>query len=479
MYTLKIGTKREVFWDDYLADAEKTTAFRRVCHPEGKEICFTFDQEQWIKPTSCSYPCVLKDDKGYRLYYSPYTFGKKEPYITICVIESEDGIHWKRPCLDIFPHPELSENNIVLEHIIDSAFVFYDTNPDCPENEKYKAVGPAKGPHNGEEDVFGLWCWTSSDGYHFTLSHMLTNQGRFDSLNTMFWKDGKYYCYMRDFHNIIPDGEISDATRDVRVMTSEDMIHWTTPKMLEFNDDYDIPLYTNNVVPYDRADHVFVGFPVRYREHKEMSDNIQQMPSLPQKLKARDYCEYPVDIKRVALVTTDCIFMCSRDGEHWFRYNEAFMTGGLENSENWVYGDCYLAYHWLDVGDDKLYMYNIDRHFVFDEAKHLCRYEIRKDGFACYMAGGDEAVLVTKPLEFSGKDLHLNFSTSAYGYIYVDVLDEDGNKIGDKESFEIYGDTIDRKICFSDSTDFSEFSGKAVRLRFRMRDAKLYSMKFE
>ena len=95
------------------------------------------------------------------------------------------------------------------------------------------------------------------------------------------------------------------------------------------------------------------------------------------------------------------------------------------------------------------------------------------------MADGEKRVLVTKPLTFDGKELHLNFSTSAYGYIYVDVLDEDGKQLSDKKSFEIYGDTIDRKICFEDGTDFSEFIGKPIRLRFKMRDAKLYSMWFE
>ena len=79
---------------------------------------------------------------------------------------------------------------------------------------------------------------------------------------------------------------------------------------------------------------------------------------------------------------------------------------------------------------------------------------------------------------FEGKDLHLNFSTSAYGYIYVDVLDEEGNPLSEKESFEIFGDTLDRTICFADGSDFSEYANKPVRLRFRMRDAKIFSIKF-
>ena len=95
------------------------------------------------------------------------------------------------------------------------------------------------------------------------------------------------------------------------------------------------------------------------------------------------------------------------------------------------------------------------------------------------MADGEERVLTTKPVVFTGKDLHLNFSTSAYGYIYVEVLDEEGNPLSEQKSFEIYGDTIDRKICFADGSDFAAFAGRTVRLRFTMRDAKLYSMLFE
>ena len=124
-------------------------------------------------------------------------------------------------------------------------------------------------------------------------------------------------------------------------------------------------------------------------------------------------------------------------------------------------------------------MYTKDWHRSYGKPKPLNRYEIRKDGFACYMADGEERILVTKPLVFEGSELHMNFQTSAYGYLYVDVLDEEGNPLSEKESFEVYGDNIDRKICFSDDSDFSEYAGKPVRLGFRMRDAKLFSIWFE
>ena len=131
-------------------------------------------------------------------------------------------------------------------------------------------------------------------------------------------------------------------------------------------------------------------------------------------------------------------------------------------------------------------MYTVGEHLVFASPEDgpkarnpLIRWAIRKDGFAGYAAGGSqEEVLVTKPLTFDGSTLYLNFSTSAYGHIYVDILDEDGNEIENATSFEVFGNNIDAPICLADGRDYSEFVGKPVRLRFRMLDAKIYSLHF-
>ena len=60
----------------------------------------------------------------------------------------------------------------------------------------------------------------------------------------------------------------------------------------------------------------------------------------------------------------------------------------------------------------------------------------------------------------------------------MDVLDAGGDPLSDGESFEVFGDTTDREIRFADGSDFSAYAGKAIRLRFRMFDAKLYSLYF-
>ena len=103
---------------------------------------------------------------------------------------------------------------------------------------------------------------------------------------------------------------------------------------------------------------------------------------------------------------------------------------------------------------------------------------MRKDGYACLEADREERVVVTPPLVFAGSVIPLNFATSAAGYIYVDVLDENGDRLSDGESFEIFGDTTDREIRFADGSDSSADAGKTIRLRFRMFDAKLFSLYF-
>jgi len=259
----------------------------------------------------------------------------------------------------------------------------------------------------------------------------------------------------------------------VRVMYSDDFINWTTPELIRFNDGVDMSLYTNNIIPCERAPHILTGMPTRYHERPGWSANYDQLPS------PRARKEYMERFgQRAGLAITDCLFMWSRDGLHWDKYNQAFLTPGYEHPDNWVYGDCYASYGFVDTGDQNLNFYTIDFHHSEGQPKPLNRYEIRKDGFGCYMAGGKEETLVTKPLIFEGSILHLNFATSAFGHIYVDVLDEQGAVISGK-SFEVFGDNIDRTVIFDDGTDFSRFAGKPVRLRFTMLDAKIFSMKFE
>ena len=89
--------------------------------------------------------------------------------------------------------------------------------------------------------------------------------------------------------------------------------------------------------------------------------------------------------------------------------------------------------------------------------------------------------LLTKPFKFSGNKLEINFVTSAAGGLRVEVQDETGKPIPGytlAESPEIIGDEIERVISWSSGADVSKLAGKTIRLRFVMRDADLYSLRF-
>ncbi len=467
-----IGNRREVLWDGALVEESLTTALLTQGGLGDGERVFTFDMP-W-EETCLGYTCLCRDPKGYKLYYKSHTVKADGSWdkMYISVLESEDGFSWRRPALSLVPFPGHPVNNIVRDDIPDNFFVFYDTNPACPKEERYKAVGRAK----EDGGPLRLICHVSEDGYVFRDGWELTRKGYFDTLNTVHFKDGKYTAYVRNFHYPKYPKEGVDYThwnnliRSITVMESEDFRHWSDPVELEYEDEDDYPLYTNQVISYYRAPHMRIGFPTRYVERPAWTENFDQLCDPAFRRRLMDATEV-----RSGLAITDCIFMSSRDGRRFHRFGEAFITPGYENPDNWVYGDCYPAYGLVEGEGGFDYMYQCLRYRSVGPRPLIAR-PIRKDGFACYRAGKEEARVVTKSLVYEGDVLHLNFETAVPGYIYVSVFDEEGNALSE-ESFEVFGNTVDRRVTVKGG--FAPYQGRPVRLSFRMREARLYSFQFE
>ena len=88
--------------------------------------------------------------------------------------------------------------------------------------------------------------------------------------------------------------------------------------------------------------------------------------------------------------------------------------------------------------------------------------------------------MATRPLRFGGKELVLNYATSAAGGVRVGLADAAAPipQFGLYECDEIIGDEIERVVRWKGGSDVSELAGQPVRLQFRMKDADLYSMQF-
>mgnify|MGYP002681993241 CR=1 FL=1 len=147
--------------------------------------------------------------------------------------------------------------------------------------------------------------------------------------------------------------------------------------------------------------------------------------------------------------------------------------------ENWTSRTNYTCYGIIPTGPATMSFY-IQRNYA-QPSQYLQRLELRIDGFASINAGYSGGEFITKPLTFAGKELELNFATSAAGSVWVELQQLDGTTIPGftkDECDEIIGDQIDRVVSWKGNTDVSAWAGKPVRLRFVMKDADLFAIRF-
>ena len=82
-------------------------------------------------------------------------------------------------------------------------------------------------------------------------------------------------------------------------------------------------------------------------------------------------------------------------------------------------------------------------------------------------------------MSFSFPDL--NFSTSAAGNIFVEIQDAEGPAIAGfqlEECQQIFGDALDYSVKWTEASDLKSIEGQAVRLRFVLHEADIFSFRF-
>jgi len=488
---LDVGSRLELFVDDFLIDRLVGKAERRLCPPEPQEIALVHDAP-W-EGSGSGYHSVFQDGPLYRLYYKAWHLDvstgklKSDAHpLYCCYAESEDGIRWRKPELGLHNFRGSKANNIVLTsdsigdvnqdagHIA----VFKDENPNCPAEAKYKAIVRSRAPH-------GLLAFGSPDGLHWSplSDRPVITDGAFDSQNLAFWDPvrGQYRAYWRIFTGGGTSGKEwkPRGHRAIRTATSKENLNWSQQADLEYADSPVEHLYTNQVKPYHRAPHIFIGFPTRYVE-RGWSDSMRALPELEHReLRAQAELRYGTAL-------TEALLMTSRDGVFFRRWNEAFLRPGRERPGTWNYGQQYVAWHLVETkspwegAPNELSLYAGESYWTAPGSA-LRRYTLRLDGFVSVSAPMSGGELVTKPLRFDGDRLRLNFSTSAAGSLRVELQDAQGSAIEGyalSEGPPLFGDAIDRVVSWRSTSDVSKLAGMPVRLRFVLQDADLYAFRF-
>ena len=468
---VNIGSRLELFTDGALIEQFTGAARLELHHPTPQEVALVMDKP-W-EGNALNYVTVFQDGDIYRMYYrgenclyTPTSYEDTHPVVT-CYAESRDGIHWKKPALGICEYQGSKENNIVLQGEGTSDFApFKDTNPASKPEARYKALGYNSKPA-------GLLAFQSPDGLHWSQMGRdpVITKGAFDSENVGFWDGarGEYREYHRDFRE----------GRDIRTGQSQDFLHWTEPVYLEYSPNRVSQLYTNQVIPYYRAPHILLGFPTRYTD-RGWTSSAEALPR-------REYRHLRgTKSPREGTAVTDDMFMSSRDGLHFSIWPESFLRPGLRTTDSWFYGDVYQNWGLVETASTiadaprEISVY-VTESTMQDRPAYLRRYTLRVDGFvslAAPLAGGE---VLTRPLVFQGGRLLLNYSTSGAGSVRVEIQDAVGKALPGfalEDCAELYGDSLQQAVVWKNNPDLGKVAGQTVRLRFELRDADVYSMRF-
>jgi hypothetical protein len=469
---VSIGARRELFVDRFLIDELKGLHLQ-LHAPRDEGVALKFDKP-WEGLFSGYATIVTLADGRLRAYYRGKAVANRdgsEEEVTCCA-ESVDGRVWTKPELDIYEVPGTRKNNVVLMHAQTATHnfsPFRDERLGLPADERFKALG-------GTMASGGLTAWKSPDGLRWQKmaeapvipKALVPYKYMFDSQNVAFWSEaeGKYVAYYRVFENGI---------RRIVRSESADFLQWSAPVLLQYRHPVmDAPvehLYTNQTHPYYRAPHLYVAIAARFMPGRRVLSDEQ----------AKAIQVNPGYFKD----TSDAIFMTTRPAEgseHLGFYDRTFLEGFIRGgigAQNWVSRTNYPALNVVPTGPQEMSVF-VNQDYAQPTA-HLRRYSLRLDGFASLQADYQGGYAVTRPLVFTGRELSLNFATSAAGGVQIGLEDAGGKAIPGfsvEDCVMQIGNELDRKVAWKSGADVSSLAGKPVRLRFSMKDADVYAFQF-
>ena len=504
MALIDIGSTRQLFLDDYLI--ESMTGAKQGLNPAVKvdNNPVLRAERPWEGNHIAGGKVIYDEDEGlFKMWYTALNMrvdperrrggawgirilGEDEP--VKCFATSEDGIHWERPSLGLVEFQGSKDNNILPP---ESRFpTFRDAHEKDPA-KRYKHLdwtkdtsAPMVGDLYYSPDGFA---WTPYEGNPIIDS--TPKVGRWGPTYFMGWDPIRetYAAYVENTHHMRgPMGKRISGRAE-----SPDAIHWSDPETVLIQDDLDYPdteFYELNVMAYEG---IYVGLLWIFR-----TTGLTHHPEL----------------------------VVSRDGVHFERnYREPFVYRGGRRvdfdhdsvylSDAIVHGDKVLFYyagtncrspeHKLELGDDAtmaigLATSRLDGFVSVDSGKGWVPHdatdeELRETTGRPYLekvSQGQRSFgqLVTRSFGFTGSRLHLNVERAPVaagpgpGEVRVELLTFNHRKIEGftfDDADPITESGIDQVVSWNGESDLSRLAGQPIKLRFYMKNAKLYAFQFK
>ncbi|MAG34856.1 MAG: hypothetical protein CL878_01180 [Dehalococcoidia bacterium] len=523
--SVEIGTRSQLFVDDYLVAASEGMATR--LHPMTKHSEAVLQAEEpWERPETGGLwsPNALFDpsDGLFKMWYGtmgtfPARNRQSEPHYA-CYATSADGLNWERPNLGLFKHDGSSNNNIIVAGgspgpgggILDSLEM---TGLEPPER-RFKSVGS----HGRDaEGRYGHGVTFSPDGVHWQRyegNPVISGYGRGDTISCAKLRDPAFpedipgltnakYALFPKVHPRL--GRFN--RRSFAMCTSEDDLggnpftQWTEPQLVlaadllddemgeerlaaakslllwDHPDDHRCEFYGVKVW---RSGDLFLALVMIYDacfEIRRLGFNNEYAIVDVQLASSRDLLHWQRLGDRQPVITrgdpesfdSHLIFFNSLPvsvGDEWWVYYAGFNEGHAARS---VYDEAMRQQYHADVKAGR-------RHF-----QKVGLAKVRRDGFISRNAGSAGGTLTTRLIQPGGSRLELNATAAEGGAITVEVQDEHGRVLPDFAAADctpVAGDSLRHEGLWGEHRGDDRWQDRPVHLKFHVRDAKLYGFQF-
>ena len=498
----------------YSGDGDRAASFRPFDMPAG--IRLTAQQ-----PEKCPWPpgelghciTIVFDEGRYKAWYALPPCARPEPFSTkdrlltghslvVAYAESDDGLHWEKPCLELFEYDGDHQNNIVLRNDLDGSTrgwhggsVFID--PSSPD-ERYKMVylggiteaeweafaqkypseiSPAarRRPMGGYRLVNALFGAVSPDGKQWTNLPEPLLVDHCDTQNTGYYDEerGLYVVHVRTWQ--VPpkapdqrqdgpsDSWIGVGRRTIGRAVSRDFRHFSRPEIVIATGADMAPShlwYTNckTTLPGSPDDHVM--FPWRWELECDGGD---------------------------------CFLFSSADGWVWSQVPGGPVVrcgppgapdgGHIVCSPNLVElpGERWgLPYHGLPIPHKYPGRDVTKRTGLFPGVPDCSGYAVWPKGRLVALDCPDAGSFATIGLVPSGDRLRINAAIRPTGHIKISVAKLRGEAIAGRDfdaCDHLVGNGLAMPVSWGGEDDL-QHGGDPIVLRFQMQQAKLFGVEF-
>jgi len=465
---LRIGNQIQFLMDEYVVEdrwklTRKTgNVVKHLRNP------ILVGDKPWEGASVGGSPSVLYDEKmrKYRMWYQCFDltnyFTREGPSYFIGYAESSDGFNWTKPELEGFPFGGYPRTNIVTTGRGGrrASAMQVMLNPDQSDPQKrFMSVNVGA----------GVDLAYSPDGFHWNFVEKPLLAYHSDFPNHLLWIPERRLWFLYERPSVLPNGRnplpegLRHTGRRLAMSTSKDLETWSPPRTILYPDERGEPDYDSAFV--FRRHGLFLTFYAPMAQEKGNSE-------------------------------TEIHVASSRDGIHWERTwdRKPLVARGVEGSFDHGQVEPGTSPP-LDAGQEMLMYYYASPVGQGDwgaqTAVGVCR--LRKDRFVGQWAGDQTGYLLTRQFVLEGTKLKVNCTSLPIPYhkesdaIRVAIIEAPDFKTKEttwekavpgfslQDSDRIVTDNISHTVTWKGKSDLSELKGKAVYLRFQMKNAGLYT----